>query len=283
MKAILEEAIFKNGSTTYFWSSKFFPKGVRDDVYKLYSFVRVVDDLVDADIPDEASFKHIEKRWKSAKKNLSTGFQKQDSSTLEQVVSNIAYIVHRYECDPAWVDAFLRSMRMDLARRRYATMDDTLEYIYGSAEVIGLMMAKIMRLPEKAYESAKLQGRAMQYINFIRDIQEDNGLGRQYFPDDELLMFGLKNVSEKECTRKPAEFREFIEAQIAHYNTWQKEANSGHRYIPRRMRVAVKTACDMYNWTAKVLADDPKCIFEKKVKPSKGRVVRTGLKRSLYA
>lgn len=276
-----DEEIFKNGSTTYYWSSKFFPKKSRADVYKLYSFVRVVDDYVDAPKPNVGRFDYICKEWKKAKKTLPAQIHKKSSSIDDRVLNNILYVVHHYDCDPAWIDAFLASMKMDLDKKVYRSIDDTLEYIYGSAEVIGLLMAKVLGLPKESYESARMQGRAMQYINFIRDIAEDNLLGRQYFPDEELVKHGLKDLSEKELFRKPAEFREFISAQVGLYNEWQCIANKGFRFIPKRPRVAVRTAVDMYNWTAKKISQEPALIFESKVKPSKGRVIKNGLYRTI--
>lgn len=278
-----DREIFEAGSTTYYWSSKFFPKGVRDDVFKLYSFVRIVDDYVDRPNPDVKNFEYIVKRWKVLKKTLHSSPKKRDDTLNERVLHNICYIVHRYDCDPAWVDAFLKSMQMDIKKREYATIDETLEYIYGSAEVIGLFMARILRLKPEADEFARAQGRAMQYVNFIRDIAEDQELGRQYFPADELALFGFKNVSQKEAMRKQPEFREFMEAQVDRYHEWQKQANKGFKYIPRPSRVAVRTAVDMYNWTADIIRDNPTIVYSKKIKPSKTRIIRAGLKRGLYA
>jgi 15-cis-phytoene synthase len=282
MNKSLDQSIFENGSTTYYWSSRFFPKAVRDDVFKLYSFVRVVDDLIDAEIADVATFEYIVKRWKVLKKTLGTPHKKRDDSISEHILQNICYVVHRYDCDPAWVDAFLSSMRMDIDNKIYVKLEDTLGYMYGSAEVIGLFMAKIMKLPETACESAKMQGRAMQYINFIRDIAEDNLLGRQYFPREDLQMFGLKDLSEKEATKKPAEFREFIEYQIGRYAEWQQVADKGFMFIPKRLRVALRSATDMYTWTSKEIAKEPYVVYERKIKPTKSRVLRRGVMRVLY-
>lgn len=291
-----DEHIFRSGSTTYFWSSKFFPKSIRDDIFKLYSFVRVTDDFVDAMPPDEKSFRHIQKRWRTLKKSLAKGVAKSSDSVSERVLANIAYIVHRYDCDPGWVDDFLRSMDMDLKGRKYDSLDDTLDYVYGSAEVVGLLMAKLLGLDKtkkaradvvKQVEKdvmyyARMQGRAMQYINFIRDINEDYERGRCYFPKEDLVMFGLKDLSPHEAARKPAEFREFIEYQVGRYREWQREANKGFRYIPKRQRIAIRTAVDMYNWTARQLVDDPRLIYQKIIKPSRRRVLRQGVKRTLY-
>jgi phytoene synthase len=276
----IERDIFKNGSTTYYFSSKFFPKGIRDDVFKLYSFVRVVDDYVDMSPADIESFKYIVRRWQSLKKSADFGrFTPLDDSVAERVLGNICYIVHRFECDPAWVDSFLRSMAMDVRQKRYLKIEDTMEYMYGSAEVIGLLMAKTMRLPNAATHFAKQQGRAMQFINFLRDIAEDNELGRCYFPANELKKFGLSDLSEKTARDNPKNFEKFIRFQLKRYKAWQNEASKGFQYIPKRLRIPLRTAVDMYDWTAKQIEKDPFVVFEKKVKPKKGRVVRRAVRR----
>jgi phytoene synthase len=280
----VEKNIFKNGSTTYYWSSRFFPKGVRDDVFKLYSFVRIVDDFVDRVPSDVKKFEYIEKRWIAIKKDLAAGRVQAplDESVSERVLANIAYIVHRHNCDPEWVDAFLQSMRWDVQKHQYRALKDTIAYMYGSAEVIGLFMARILNLPEEALAAARLQGRAMQYINFLRDIAEDADLGRCYFPSNEYKKYGLKNLSELEARDKPKMFADFMHAQLLRYATWQTEANDGFVYIPKRLRVPLQTAVDMYNWTAQQLKDDPLVVFERKVKPRKRQVVRRAVKRSIH-
>ena len=278
-----EKQIFRDGSTTYYWSSKFFPKGVRDDVFKLYSFVRVVDDMVDQVPADTKRFQKMQKRWKTVKKQLDNGEKPGplDDSVDERVLGNMVHIVHRFDCDPAWVDAFLASMKMDVDQRNYKTLDDTLEYIYGSAEVIGLFMAKIMQLPVAPYETAQMQGRAMQFINFLRDIDEDNELGRQYFPQKTLKKFGLKDLSQKTAQAHPEEFKAVVREQLDLYDQWQGEAYKGYSYIPKRLRIPLQTATDMYNWTAEQIRENPMIVFDQKVKPKKRRVVYTATKNIL--
>lgn len=279
----IERTIFKKGSTTYYWSSRFFPKGVRDDVFKLYSFVRVVDDYVDQVPSNIERFEYIEARWKTVKKDLASGkvVSALDDSVDERVLANIAYIVHRHRCDPEWIDAFIKSMRWDVQKHQYRALKDTIEYMYGSAEVIGLCMARILNLPEESLGYARLQGRAMQYINFLRDIAEDNELGRCYFPANEYRKYGLKNLSESEARAKPKMFEDFMHSQLLRYATWQTEANKGFLFIPKRLRVPLQTAVDMYNWTAQELKSNPIVVFEHKVKPKKRHVVRRAVKRSI--
>ena len=280
----MEEAIFKNGSTTYYWSSRFFPKSIREDVFRFYSFVRVVDDYVDQSKPDVKALNELRGRWRTAQAspNFSTDSLAKDSKN-DRVIKNIVYIVRKYSCSPEWVEAFFASMEMDVKCRKYNNLSDTLEYIYGSAEVIGLFMARIMSLPETAYEAAKMQGRAMQFVNFIRDVDEDNHLGRQYFPADLLRVFGLENLSKSEAKKKPEQFAQFMNEQIRLYRQWQEQANTGFVFIPRRLRVPLRTAVDMYNWTAKQIEQDPMVVFSRKVKPHKRRVLRTVLKRVFWA
>jgi 15-cis-phytoene synthase len=276
----LEKEIFKQGSTTYYWSSKFFPKNVRDDVFKLYSFVRVVDDMVDCIPPEIGRFERIKKRWKTVKRDLEKGIVTKplDDSVDERVIANIAYVVHRYECETEWVDAFLDSMQMDVDKKQYEKLEDTLEYIYGSAEVIGLFMAKIMQLPIKPYEYARMQGRAMQWINFLRDIDEDNALGRIYFPKKTLEKFGLKDLKKGTANANPDNFKRFMNEQLNLYDQWQTQADKGLSYIPKRLRAPLQTATDMYNWTANEIRKDPFIIYSKKVKPKKRRVLKTAAK-----
>jgi phytoene synthase len=289
----IEQNIFKNGSTTYYWSSKFFPKGVRDDVFKFYSFVRVVDDVVDQTPADEKRFNRFLSRWGTIKKQLAVGNvpTQLDGSVDERVLSNIAYIVHRFECDPAWVDSFLASMKMDVDKRSYLTIEDTIDYMYGSAEVIGLFMARILRLPgqglaivnpePEVLRTARMQGRSMQYINFLRDIDEDNQLGRQYFPEDALKKHGLKDLSHKTAQSNSESFIAFMHEQLDLYELWQVEANKGFSYIPKRLRIPLQTATDMYNWTAQEIRKNPMIVFEQKVKPSKVQVLTRATKNIL--
>jgi phytoene synthase len=269
-----EKNIFRKGSTTYYFSSIFFPKKIKDDVFKLYSFVRVADDYVDVVPANKKAFHGLRTRWNVAHTDpdFSTIITEEDSID-ERVIKNIVFVVRKYSFDTAWVESFLDAMQADLEKRTYKTMKDTIWYMYGSAEVIGLMMAKIMGLPDAALKYAKMQGRAMQYINFIRDIEEDNGLGRCYFPINELKKYGLKNVSKKTSKLQPNEFSKFIQAQLQYYDSWQQEADKGMKYIPKRLRVPLQTAVSMYNWTGEIIRNNPDIIFSQKVKPKKRRVI----------
>jgi 15-cis-phytoene synthase len=281
--ASIERTIFAKGSTTYYWSSRFFPRAVRDDVFRLYSFVRVADDYVDAIPQQSAAFDALCRLWRSAitDPDFNTAVAADDTLAL-RVVKNMVYVSRKYRFDPTWADAFLASMQADLDGKSYHTLQDTLEYIYGSAEVIGLMMATILHLDPATYRAAQMQGRAMQYINFIRDIDEDNQLGRCYIPKDELLAAGLPDLSQATAAAHPEAFATCITAQLQRYHAWQAEATAGYAAIPWRLRIALTTAASMYNWTAKAIAQRPAIVFERKVKPSKYRVLWGGIREAMH-
>lgn len=262
---------FKSGSKTYYNSSRFFPADVRRDVYLLYGFVRVADNFVDRVPQDSAGFESFTDAYRRALSG---------ETTNDPIIDGYVDLARRKRFEPDWTEAFLHSMRLDLVKSRHETLPESLEYIYGSAEVIGLFMARIMDLPEQAYESAMMLGRAMQYINFIRDIAEDNKLGRLYLPVSES---SLSSLDEAEVRKHPEEFRDFIAKQLDRYMVWQSEAERGYRYIPKRYRVPIKTAGDMYKWTGHEIAENPFVVFDRKIKPRKARIVLAGLMNMLTA
>ena len=273
MSGEIQAQVFKAGSTTYFNSSLFFPPAMRAEVFALYGFVRVADNFVDA-IPQEAgAFRRFVARYRAAWAG---------TPAAAAILDDFVALARQLEFDPAWTDAFLASMEADLAKRFYRTEAEMLEYVYGSAEVIGLYMAKIMRVPAEAQFAAQRLGRAMQVINFIRDAAEDAGLGRRYLPleRDGVRLLDVPDdwlPSREWAQAHPAEWTAFLRGHLERYAAWQAEAEAGYRFIPRRPRTAVRTAGDMYNWTARRIAADPFVVFERQVKPKKGRILLQAL------
>jgi phytoene synthase len=262
--------VFRAGSKTYFTSSLFFPPRIRERVFTLYAFVRVADNYVDAAPQQAEEFKAFRRRYEAALAGTPAN---------DTIIDPFLKLSAECGFDPAWTKAFLDSMEADLSKKNYDTLEETLAYIYGSAEVIGLFMSRIMELPQEAHPAAAMLGRAMQYINFIRDIAEDTELGRRYLP--------LNNASPDIVTaayarKNPQEFAAFIAGHLDLYRVWQKEAVSGYAFIPKRYRVPIATAADMYWWTAGVIAKRPLVVFEKKVKPSRPRIYLQILKNFFF-
>jgi 15-cis-phytoene synthase len=265
------EQIFKKSSKTYFTASLFFPPAVRKDVIRLYAFVRIADDFVDTVPSDPVGFLDFANRYR---KGMLSG------PTNDLIIDAFVDLAKRYCFDPAWAETFLQSMEWDLYKGRYRTMEELIEYMDGSAEVIGLFMARILGLPAKADSFARMQGRAMQLINFIRDINEDNLLGREYLPAENRRE-GL--LCENTAKMFAGEFQRYIRNLLQTYRIWQREAEAGYKYIPRRYLIPIKTAADMYLWTAQVIEKDPFVVYKRKIKPSKSIIIGKGLLNSITA
>jgi phytoene synthase len=266
-------AIFKKGSKTYYNSTRFFPAAVREDVSKLYAFVRVVDDFVDC-VPQRAKEFHEFKRTYLEARN--------GKKANDVVIDSFVELADRKGFRNEWVDAFLFSMESDLVKDSYETLEELNTYLYGSAEVIGLMMAKILDLPRESYGYARYLGKSMQLINFIRDIQEDIRLGRTYLPKSELKGLGLLTLSYEESASKPEEFKAFVRLQISRYREWQSIAEKGYAYIPRRYLVPIKIAAAMYKLTARRISRNPWIVYKRKVKPSKPRIVSSFVYNTMF-
>lgn len=256
----LPNQVFKKGSTTYYYSSIFFGDQVRKDVFALYAYVRIVDDYVDSATPDIQAFENM---WKDTK------LQWKGGQCENRVVRSFVALCRRRRFEWDWVEGFWEAMRADLIKKEYRSYKELETYMYGSAEVIGFMMARILGLSDKAMHAAGLQGRAMQYINFIRDVKEDEELGRNYLG------------YTKQQKEDPAQWAAFVSGCITRYESLQKQAERGYTYIPKRHLIPIKTASDMYGWTAREIKKHPQRVWEKKIKPNKMRVIWTIINNAL--
>ncbi len=251
------DQIFKQGSVTYYYSSLFFSGQTKKDVFNLYAYVRVIDDFVDSPNPNIKDFEHM---WTQTKKCW------ESDHCSQQIVVEFVELAKRKNFSWDWIEAFWQAMRSDLKKHHYADFSELKKYMYGSAEVIGLMMAKILNLPEVSLSTAALQGQAMQYVNFIRDVKEDFDLGRNYL-----------GYSDKEKSN-PKLWARCVSHHIQSYLNIQSQASQGYKFIPKKYLVPIKTAADMYDWTARQILKNPSIVWTKKIKPSKLRVIFTAIK-----
>lgn len=252
--------IFKQGSKTFYTASLFFPRNIRRDVTSLYAFVRIADDLVDKVPQDRNGFMRFKNQTGQAFKSM---------PVTDTVIQNFFLLCQKYGIKKNLVDAFLSTMEQDLTKSIYATYGELEKYMYGSAEVIGLMMARILQLPIEAEKAARLQGKAMQLINFIRDVKEDLDMNRQYIPLEDLQRFGVVKLTPR--VDQDA-FKKLVEFEISRYKKLQEEAAKGYSYIPRASRVPIATAASLYDWTANQILKNPMVVFERKIKPSSQQI-----------
>ncbi|WP_369999857.1 phytoene/squalene synthase family protein [Winogradskyella sp.] len=172
-------------STSFSLATKMLSATIRQDIYNIYGFVRFADEIVDTfhDYNKEKLFNKFEVDLEEALV---------DKISLNPILNSFQETYHNYGIDKHLVDAFMKSMRLDLHKKDYLTEEEYKNYIYGSADVVGLMCLKIFVKGDKEkYEelkdSAMSLGSAFQKVNFLRDLKADfEDLSRTYFPNTDL-------------------------------------------------------------------------------------------------
>ena len=169
-------------STSFTLATKMLDSSIRQDIYNIYGFVRFADEIVD-------SFHNYDKKEllnlfeKDLKKSI------EDKISLNPILNSFQKTVHNYQIDYELVDSFLNSMKLDLDKKKYLTKKEFDQYVYGSADVVGLMCLKVFVKGNKnQYDNlrpyAMSLGSAFQKVNFLRDLKADHdGLNRSYFPN----------------------------------------------------------------------------------------------------
>jgi len=178
---------------------------IRQDIYNIYGFVRFADEIVDSfhDYNKTELFNAFENDLKAALEN---------KISLNPILNSFQHTVLKYAIPIALIDAFMNSMRLDLTKTIYSTNQEYEQYIYGSADVVGLMCLKVfvkgdnLKYDELKDAAMKL-GSAFQKVNFLRDLKSDfEDLSRTYFPDTDLNQLDeaskLKIIAEIEADFK---------------------------------------------------------------------------------
>tara|TARA_X000000950_G_scaffold143929_1_gene178235 strand:+ start:166 stop:1005 length:840 start_codon:yes stop_codon:yes gene_type:complete len=187
------ERVTKTYSTSFSMATKLLSKSIRKDIYNIYGFVRFADEIVD-------SFHSYNKSelFNSFCQDLDKALLNKIS--LNPILNSFQHTFHKYSIDRDLVYSFMKSMRMDLKKKKYSSVKEYKEYIYGSADVVGLMCLKVfVQGNEEQYEKLKKNamklGSAFQKVNFLRDIKADQqNLKRSYFPNTQ---FNKLSESEK--------------------------------------------------------------------------------------
>ncbi len=179
------KAVTNTYSTSFSLATKMLAPAIRQDIYNIYGFVRLADEIVDSfhDYDKEMLFDDFSEDLKKA---INARI------SLNPILNAFQETVHKYEIDASLYNAFLKSMRLDLFKSTYLTQAEYKEYIYGSADVVGLMCLTVfvqgdMKKYEELKDSAMHLGSAFQKVNFLRDLKADHeDLNRSYFPNTNL-------------------------------------------------------------------------------------------------
>ena len=228
---------------TYYLATRLLPRWKRRHVHALYGFTRYADELVDA----------LDATPEAVRAARLRGFGDRFTAALSGVpVSDPALpavvdTVRLFHLDVADLATFLRSMAMDLTVREYATYDDLLEYMEGSAAAIGTMMLPILgaRDPAAAREPARQLGFAFQLTNFIRDVGEDADRGRIYLPLKDLAECGVAPADLRARQATPA-VRRLVALEVDRAREHYRLAAPGIPLLDARSRACIRTAYRLY-------------------------------------
>ena len=259
---------------TYYLATLLLPKSKRPHVHALYGFARYADEIVD-DLKSTftiAEKAEILKLWGDG---VLADIRRGGSD--DHVGRALVNTVHKFEIPIEYFEAFLRSMTMDLSVSSYQTYDDLMEYMYGSAAVIGLEMVPILGgTSPAAYEAAQKLGVAFQLANFIRDIGEDLERGRIYIPLGELAAFGVTPQALQERILTP-EIKLALKFQIDRVRRLQREAAVGISLLDPASQPCINAASELYCGIVDEVEKINFDIFNKRAKTSTGRRLRVAL------
>ena len=244
--------ITKKYSTSFSIAVNLLSPNIREAIYNIYGFVRVADEIVDSfeEYPKEELLDRFEQEYRySLKVGISTN----------PVINAFQGTVSKYHIDYALVESFLKSMRTDLEKQNYNNQKEIDDYIYGSADVVGLMCLKVfVQGDEERYnnlkESAMKLGSAFQKVNFLRDLNEDfENLNRSYFPN-----INPNNFTEADKSKVLLEINNDFE-----------EAYKGIVKLPKEAKLAVYVAYKYYfNLLNKIERTPSKTLKEKRIRVS---------------
>lgn len=232
--------VTKTYSTSFSLATKMLSKSIRMDIYNIYGFVRFADEIVD-------SFHDYDKEHLFNKFSDDLELALKDKISLNPILNSFQHTYHKYNLDKSLVDAFMKSMRLDLHKTEYLTQEEFKAYIYGSADVVGLMCLKVFvkgdTLKYEALKNTAMSlGSAFQKVNFLRDLKADfNDLNRSYFPK-----IDLNNLSEA----SKQEIIDDIEADF-------EKGLSGIKRLPIEAKFGVFIAYRYYHQLLKKLKKTP--------------------------
>lgn len=188
-------------STSFTLATKMLAPKIRSAIYNIYGFVRFADEIVD-------SFHDYNKEQLLLKFENEYYESKERGISLNPIINSFIHTVNKFDISNDLIQAFLKSMKADLYKTVYTSDEDYKAYIYGSADVVGLMCLKVFvngnqQKYDELKDAAMRLGSAFQKVNFLRDLKDDyEALNRSYFPNVNLTAF---DDSSKETIIKDIE------------------------------------------------------------------------------
>jgi phytoene/squalene synthetase len=235
--------ITKKYSTSFSIAVRLLAPDIRQAIYNIYGFVRVADEIVDSfeGYPKEELLNRFEEEYQYA---IETGI------STNPVINAFQKTVKEYNIEAKLVESFLKSMRADLNKQVYENQEEIDEYIYGSADVVGLMCLKVFvngdtKEYDRLKDAAMSLGSAFQKVNFLRDLKQDyTHLNRTYFPN-----IDPENLTTEDKNKIVQEIKEDFNAAYIGIKELPKEARFGvyvaYKYYLQLLKKVDKTPAEV--------------------------------------
>ena len=265
---------------TYYLATLLLPPEKRPFVHALYGFARYADEIV-----DDLASTLTEDEKSLALHNWGQGVLSdiKEGTSHDHIGAALVDTVNRFAIPINYFEAFLKSMTMDLTVTEYHTYEDLMEYVYGSAAVIGLQMVPILgALSSDAYIAAEKLGIAFQLANFIRDVGEDLDRGRVYLPITELQAHGVTREMLEERVLTP-QIKSALKFQIARVRDLQEQATPGIKLLSPESRACIEAASELYCGIVDEVEKIDYQIFRKRAKTSTWRRIKVAVPAYLRA
>ena len=234
-------------STSFSLATRMLSSSIRTHIYNIYGFVRFADEIVD-------SFHSYNKMQLFNRFEESLYLSIKNKISLNPILNSFQMTVNLYDIDIDYIKSFMTSMRWDLSKKTYKTEKEYKDYIYGSADVVGLMCLKVFvkgdkRLFERLKKPAMHLGSAFQKVNFLRDLKSDTeNLNRLYFPD-----VNIDSFDEYSKSKIINEIKEDF-----------KQGKTGIFQLPNESKFGVYTAYKYYLRLLKKLKKTPSTEIKSK-------------------
>ena len=234
-------------STSFSLATRMLSTSIRTHIYNIYGFVRFADEIVD-------SFHAYNKMELFNRFEESLYLAISNKISLNPILNSFQMTVNLYDIDIDYIKSFMTSMRWDLSKKTYKTEKEYKDYIYGSADVVGLMCLKVFvkgdrKLFDKLKKPAMHLGSAFQKVNFLRDLKSDTeNLNRLYFPDVNIDSFD-ENSKSKIINEIKEDF---------------KQGKTGIFQLPNESKFGVYTAYKYYLRLLKKLKKTPSTEIKSK-------------------
>ncbi|HNQ36424.1 MAG TPA: phytoene/squalene synthase family protein [Prolixibacteraceae bacterium] len=251
----ISRLITREYSTSFSSAVGLLPGDLREAIFSIYGFVRLADEIVD-------TFHEHDKSLLLEKFEGDYDDARERGISLNPVLHAFQLTVKRYGIEDAMIRAFLKSMKADLVKQEYLTDAELKEYIYGSADVVGLMCLKVfVRGNQALYEELEVPamrlGTAFQKVNFLRDLRSDTlKLGRSYFPG-----YDENNFTDQDRDELVRDIRADFDSAYA-----------GIRRLPQDVGAAVLVAWYYYlDLLRKISRTPAKILADRRIRVSNGR------------